>query len=238
MMVVEEQHDDRRPFPTVAVRGEGIIEVVPDEAQLIVRVTEEGRTREGALDNVRERMARLDQLLDGLEVPDDARDSTVKVGERGERDGGRWLSKGFRATARVDLTVDSVDVLGRIVSGAVQEADAEIAGPWWSLSRDHPSLTEACTAAAADARAKAVAYAEGLGASLGAPIRVVEPGVRTISPVEDATRPAAPAQAVAAAPARGPGAGGGQAVLPELDLSPGKRQVRASVEVMFRLDAG
>lgn len=236
-MVEEQQHDDRRPFPTVAVRGEGIVEVVPDEARLVVTVTEEGRTREGALDSVRERMARLDQLLDGLQVPDDARDSTVTVGEKGEREGNRWLSKGFRATARLELTVDTVDVLGRIVSGAVQEADAEIAGPWWSLSRDHPSLTEACTAAAADARAKGVAYAKGLGASLGAPIRVVEPGVRTISPVEDAPRPAAPAQVKAAAPAAR-GGGAGQAMLPELDLSPGKRQVRASVEVMFRLDAG
>lgn len=234
---MDDRTDEPRPFSTVAVRGEGMVEVVPDEARLIVTVRHDARTRDAALDDVRQRLAHLDRLLDEVGVLDDARGSTVRVGERGERDGNRWLSKGFRATATIEVTVDSVDGLGRIVSGAVHAADAEIAGPWWSLSRHHPALTQACTEAAVDARAKATAYAQGLGATLGEVVRVVEPGVRTISPIDE-REPRPQSQAMVAAAAAPAARGGGRApeILPELDLSPGKHQVRASVEVMFRLE--
>lgn len=229
-----DNNHDAELFATVNVRGTGEIEAVPDEAHLSVVISEEARSRDAALDAVTERMTKVEALLDELDIGQGDRTSTVRVGENRERDGNRWLSKGFRATTRLELRIHDAEVLGRLIAGLVDHGDAEVVGPRWVVTHEHPARIEACNLAAANARTKAEAYAAGVGSKLGPAVQVTEPGLKP-PPVQ---QPAFAAGEAAPPGAGYPGAaspGGGGVSTPELLLHPGTRQIPAAVEVVFRL---
>lgn len=222
-----------RDEPTVNVRATAVVDAVPDEAHIHFDLTAGERSAEGALDAVRERMAELEAVLDELGVERDDRTSSVRVGEQGERDGGKWLTKGYRAFSSIDVVVRDRESVGRLVNEAVDRVGPEIRGPYWRVSPDHPARLEACGKAAERARAKAEAYASALGHRLGEIVRVAEPGARTIEPTSfevaaepmSGASPRAPLPAPAAAEAK-----------PVLDLRPGTQEVHAGVELIFRLE--
>ncbi|MEM7275483.1 MAG: SIMPL domain-containing protein, partial [Actinomycetota bacterium] len=141
--------------PTVTVGASATVEAVPDEAHLNVHLSADGRSSNGALEAVRKRLDAINEICDRHEVAEADRSSSVSVSEQGERDGGRWLSKGYRATARVRLLVRSAEDVGRVVSAMVEEAGPEVTGPYWRVSPDHPARIEACVKAGRQARAKA-----------------------------------------------------------------------------------
>jgi uncharacterized protein YggE len=58
---------------------------------------------------------------------------------------------------------------------ASEEFDARVNGPRWRIAASNPAWLEAATQAAANARAKATAYAAGVGARLGPLIALSEP---------------------------------------------------------------
>jgi uncharacterized protein YggE len=95
---------------------------------------------------------------------------------------------------------------------------AEMHGPSWYVSDEHPARLEACASATRNAKAKAQAYAAAVGLGLGALTLIREQGL-TVQP----------SQPMVALPRT---ANGGQRG-PELKLEPGAEQVTASVEVVF-----
>ncbi|MEL7155238.1 MAG: SIMPL domain-containing protein [Actinomycetota bacterium] len=220
--------------PTIAVGASAIVEAVPDEAQLHVSLSADGRSSNGTLEAIGKRLDAVDAICDRLEVGADDRSSTVSVNEQGERDGGRWLSKGYRATADLRLVVRSAERVGPLVSAMVEEAGPAVTGPHWRVSPDHPARLEACTKAGRQARSKAEAYAAALDVALGPIVTVTEPGVA--APItREAVRSAAPATMAIGAAESGPG---GPAAGAAVDLHPGTQRVYAQVEVVFRIDEG
>lgn len=227
-----DDHDEvgQPPIPTIAVGASATVEAVPDEAQLTVNLSADGRSSNGALDAIRKRLDAVDAICDRLEVKPEDRSSTVSVSEQGERDGGRWLSKGYRATADVRLLVRNAERVGPLISAMVEEAGPAVNGPHWRVSPDHPARLEACAKAGAQARGKAEAYAAALGAQLGPIMTATEPGV-SAPPVRRSMRaPAAPAMAMAGAAESGP------AAAPVIDLHPGTQHVQAQIDVVFRIE--
>src|SRR5439155_25596461 len=91
----------------------------------------------------------------------------VSVREAREYERNRWVRKGFAAEASTTLRLTDPAVLGRVITEATARADARIEGPWWRVLPENPARLEACRQAANDARAKARAFAEALGAELG-----------------------------------------------------------------------
>jgi uncharacterized protein YggE len=83
---------------------------------------------------------------------------------------------GHRATATVSVRVRQLDLIGRTIMRATEELDARIGGPAWRVSIDNPARLEAAKLATANARAKAEAFATGVGAQLGGLIELIEPG--------------------------------------------------------------
>ena len=69
-------------------------------------------------------------------------------------------------------------ISGRLIHGAVEEADALVDGPWWHVAAENPGHLEACAEAARDAHRRAEAYAEALGLRLGA-VRSITDSVAT-----------------------------------------------------------
>lgn len=66
-------------------------------------------------------------------------------------------------------------VVGELIAGAVDRG-AQVNGPAWTIAPDNPAHAAACQEAALDARRRAEAYAEALGARVGAIVAVRDSG--------------------------------------------------------------
>jgi uncharacterized protein YggE len=207
----------------ITVRGSGIARTAPDEATLELTVEALRPSPAEALDEVAARGEALVTLCHELEVGPERRvTSGATVAEHGEHVDGRWQHRGYRAESRLLVRVDDAARAGGLIAGAVERAGAKVAGPWWSVAPDNPARLDACREAALDARRKAEAYAEALGARLGAIASVREPGTR----VEPLPRGAARGVAMLAAEASAPPVEAGELV------------VAAEVEVEWALEQG
>ena len=123
----------------------------------------------------------------------------------------------FEAQTSVDVRIDDASIAGRLIQGAVDGAGAYVDGPWWHLHGDNPARTEACAAAARDARRKAEAYADALGVRLG-----------EVRSVTESAAPVGPAPRMLAAGARGAATEG-------IELDP-TLDVTADVTITYGID--
>jgi uncharacterized protein len=192
----------------------------------MVRLREVRDTADEALGRVAERAQTLDVLFDELGIPSASRTTSgVSVREEREYERNRWVNKGFAAEAGTMLRLTDPAVLGPLMTEATSRADAQLDGPWWRVLPNNPARVEACRQASEDARTKAQAYAEALGARLGPIAWIREPNDRGgFAPQGPVFR----AQALAAAPGQHP----------DVPIEPGELDVQATVDVTFELTQG
>jgi uncharacterized protein YggE len=203
--------------PRVTVTGTGEVQVEPDRAELHFNLQAVESNRQRAHDLVARRLAAMNEVLDGNSVPADRRRSgPVLERQLFQPDGRR--SRGFEASARLTVRLASFDGLGALIDDAVSRAEANVAGPFWSLSTDHPGQLEACRRASEAAGRRARAFAEGAGLGLGPLLRLTESGT------------AAPTRML-----RSISFGGAPPQAPELELSPGELTVSAQVTAVYEL---
>src|SRR5262245_47366476 len=108
---------------TVTVRGSATAAATPDEATVVVELSELRPAAEEAYGFVAGRSATLGVVLDGIGVDKERRSSGgVTVGEEVEYVDGRQQHRGFRATARTSLRLDDAAVVARVLREAVSEA--------------------------------------------------------------------------------------------------------------------
>lgn len=207
---------------TISVHGRGAIWARPDRYRMNFVISRVEATAEAALEDVARRQARLlEQLAEQGIVAGAWSTGHLGLQEEQEWDGQqqRMLHRGHRATATVQLRHHDADVAARLVHGMASLA--EIHGPSWYISDEHPARLDACASATRDARARAEAYVAGVGLRLGALTQVREQGL--------GVQPSQPMLALARS------ANGGGQRGPELNLQPGEEQVTADVEVTFDL---
>lgn len=201
---------------TIRVLGQGTVRAEPDEALLWITLTATADTAGEALSVVATRSSSLSTVLDELGI--DRRDRTtagVTVAEEFDHTQAGRRSLGHRAATQVVLRLADPVLVGRVVSRAAGELDAHIDGPRWQIAPDNPVRLEAAREAARDAERKARAYAEGLGATLGRPLRLAEPEHGHVGWVARAGRRA-----------------------DEVAVDPGELEVIASIEVTFAFEPG
>ena len=206
---------------TVTVIGRAVVRVPPDEAHLSLTVEAMRPTASEALEAVSARAARLVELCDGLGITADRRVTTgATVTEHVEHDReGRRHHRGYHASNSLALRLADTDVVGRVLQEAVEHASARAGGPWWSVAVDNPGHREAARLAALDARERALAYAEALGAGLGAIVAVREHGTHRPPEPEPHAAHAADAAFDASAP-----------------IEAGELELSAEVEIEFALE--
>lgn len=210
--------------PSVTVRGQAAVRTEPDEAMLWITLTALRDAPGPALADVSERSEALVALLDELGVSAADR-STTGIGVHEEFDhtqrGRRSL--GHRAAAHVGVRFTDPEMIGRAVTRATTEVDAQIDGPRWQIARRNPVRLQAAREAAADARRKAGAYAEGVGARLGALLRLAEPDLPELD-YEFSRQPVfLRARAASAEP---------------MPIEPGEYEVAAAIDATFALEPG
>jgi uncharacterized protein len=203
---------------TVTVRGDGLVRAEPDEAVLWITLTALEDRPGAALADVSARTTALVALLDEVGVSEGDRSTTgIAVGEEFDHTPEGRVSLGHRAASGVSVRLSDPELIGRLISRATQELDARIGGPRWLISLDNPVRLEAARRAAADARRKAEAYAEGVGAKVGRLVRLSEPGEHAGHAVRMAL------------------SAGGQRH-DSIPVEPGEHEVAASIQATFELD--
>lgn len=203
--------------PTVSVVGEAVLHAEPDEAMVVVTLSALDSRPGPALDDVASRSDALLVLLDELEIaPSDRSTTGVSVHEDFDHTSGGSRSLGHRAVCAVAVRLTEPVLIGRLITRATTELDARVDGPRWQIAPQNPVRLEVARQAAADGQRKAQAYAEGVGARLGALVRLAEPESQMFS------RRTGKIQALSAS------AGG-------MPIEPGEQEITAAIEITFVL---
>jgi uncharacterized protein YggE len=204
---------------TVTVRGHALARAEPDEAVLWITLSALDDAPGAALSDVSARSNALVALLDEAGIAGSDRSTTgVTVYEDFDHTERGRRSLGHRAVSRVSVRLSDPELIGRLIAEATANLDARIDGPSWLISLDNPIRLEAARQAAADARRKAEAYADGVGAKLGELVRLSERGDQHVA-----------IRGLAAA-SRGP------RMVEPVPVEPGEHEVTASIEATFVLE--
>ncbi len=87
---------------------------------------------------------------------------------------------GFRASNTLEITLDDLNLVGKVIDAGITAGLNEVQGVSFSLKNDLPQRTAALTEAAQEARAKAETIAKALGLTLAGVSEVTESGVHMI----------------------------------------------------------
>lgn len=209
------------------VRGTGQARALPDRAFVRVEVEAEGPGRADAYDEAARLAAQVDAALAHRRAAVDRIVTTsLAVHPTTRWRKGETVRTGWRAGRTATVEVVDFAVLGDLLA-ELAAAGASVTGPSWQLDLTNPVHEEARRRAAADARARAGAYAAALGLRVTGIRWVAEPGLRPSTPDGGGFTPLL---------AR---AAGTDAVAQEvIDVTPDEMTVEAAVDVAFTFAAG
>jgi uncharacterized protein len=205
--------------PQVLVRGEALLQVEPELADIGVAVRVRARDRETALERC---LAAQERVTAVVAAAGDAVESiettavSVYLEVRDRRAPGEPV-----ASVQTRLTVARLDAVGDLVVALGRLDDVEVAGPTWRLRPDSPAVEQARLDAVRDAVHRARQYAAAFGAELTALLQVSDAGLGG-------------GFRVAAAMASMARFEDGDL---HLDLTPPRQEVHGAVEVRFAMSA-
>ncbi len=209
--------------PQVVVRGEAVLTVPPEVAELGVTVRVQARDRQTAIERCGARAAEVARIVtaagDAVETADTAAVSVHL--ERYDQGPGTPV-----ATVQTRLVVARPEAAGTLVAALGELDDVMVDGPWWRLRPDSRAPEEARLAAVDDAVRRARLYAGAFGAELVGLVEIADTGTGAgragrVGLAEDVVGVAAAFEAGA----------------PRLELTPQQLRVHGSVEVRFVMSA-
>jgi uncharacterized protein YggE len=204
--------------PQVVVRGEAVLTVPPEVADVVATVRVHARDRQTALERCSARLADVTAVVAaaGEVVETSDTGSAAVYEEHDEHGAGRPV-----AMVETRLVLARPDAAGEVVAALGALDDVHVAGPWWRLRPDGPAFEEARIAAVQDAVRRARRYAEAFGAEITGLVEVADAGLSG----GGAPRFGEAVAGVAVLEHSGPG----------LDLTPRDQRVHGSVEVRFTM---
>ena len=206
--------------PQVVVRGEAMLLVEPEIAELGVTVTGRARDRQTALERCR---ARQNEVIAVVTSAGDAVETveTTGVSVHQEVRDGRWDGDPV-ASLHTRMTLGRLDAVGDLVVALGRLDDVAVSGPSWRLRPESAALEQARLAAVRDAVHRARSYAAAVGSELTALLEIRDTGL--------AGGGFRVAEGMAAV-----GTFGGSEL--SLELTPARQEVHGSVEVRFTMSA-
>ncbi|HEY1540609.1 MAG TPA: SIMPL domain-containing protein [Solirubrobacteraceae bacterium] len=203
---------------TLAIDGNGVAFVTPDVATLSISVRSEAATRQRARRHANERTQRVLAAIAANGVP---RDKVTTTGVTLSRSQTRKHHTVYDAANSIDVRVLDVAKVGPIIDAATRAGADAIDGPDFSFSDPSAGRAQATRAALADARRRADDAAAAVGEKVT--------GVRSIviDPADAPEPVAAGALSKSASPATTDAA--------PTQVSPGRQEVDATVEVVYAI---
>ena len=204
--------------PQVVVRGEAVLTVPPEVADVVATVRSAARDRETALERCRAGTDAVAAVVAGAgDAVETSETGMVSVQEQ-------WQEKGPplpTATVETRLVLSRLEAAGDLVVALGRLDDVAVSGPFWRLRPDSRVPEEARLAAVDDAVRRARLYAGAFGAEVTGLVEIADAGL-TRSGRAGFARDVA---GVAALEMAGPG----------LELTPQQQRVHGSVEVRFSM---
>jgi uncharacterized protein YggE len=209
--------------PRVTVTGEGHVSAVPDLASLDVAVVTTAADPAAALSENAARMRTTEAAFKAAGIAErDIATSGFSVTPQYASDDGRAPAHrppritGYTVRNEVTIKVRDLGKLGSVMSAAVGQGANSVGSLAFSLADPQHVVDQARQKAVEDARHRATLYAEALGLKLGPLVALTDRGGGVPRPV-----PMFAARAMAAPPT--------------VPISPGEREVSASVTAVWRL---
>lgn len=168
-LAAQEANDPR----TITVSAQGTIEREPEEGVITLAVESEAEEAQAAANANAERMTRLVAALRQAGVPErNIRTISYELRPEYRRQAGDDRSEppviaGYRAINMVQVTVDTVSEMGRIIDTAIGAGANRVTNIAFQLRDPHSAHIEAAAAAMRNARREAEAIAEAAGERLG-----------------------------------------------------------------------
>lgn len=202
---------------TVTASGTGIIQAVPDTAEMSFGVTTNSSNAQSALNDASRVAEQIASAVKGQGV--DAKDiqtTDVSVYPNTVDQHGKQVITGYQASLNVQVEVRDIAKLGEVISAANAAGANTISGPTFTVADQTPFRAKAINQAVADARSSAEAMAAAAGKSIG---EVLSISSSDVSPVPTPTFGAS----VAAGAAK------------SVPIQPGQLDTTATVVVVFEL---
>src|SRR5687767_11150511 len=137
------------PAPQVVVRGEAVLLVEPEIAELAVTVTGRARDRQSALERCRARQDEVSAVLTAAGEAVETVETTGLSVQREIRD--RRADGDPVASVHTRVTVGRLDAVGDLAVALGRLDDVAVAGPWWQLRTESAVFEQARLAAVRDA---------------------------------------------------------------------------------------
>jgi uncharacterized protein YggE len=193
--------------PVVVVRGEGEVRTPPDVAFITLATEHRAAAAKDAQAQGATAMTAVQQRLTAAGVAKDAiRTLSYDLQPQFDYVNGKQVARGFLARNVIEVRVDQVTRVGELLEMVVTAGGTTVQGVRFDVKDRTQLERQAISRAVADARARAVAAAEGAGTTVVAVVRIEEDGIIR-RPIEQPMMRMA-ADSVAAAPPPPPIAAG------------------------------
>ena len=185
--------DDEQDEPRLTVSAEGKINVPPDKAVLSFAVETVGEQLAKVQQDNQERMARVLEECQKLEIPSKFIQTTSlnvipEYPPRPRRSKGGSLEQpipriiGYRVVHQVNVEVRNLDIVGKVVDRVLKVGANRFSGISWGLQEEQPNKLQVLQLAASKAQTKAHTLAQSLGLKLVRIMKVMEGGVSVVAP--------------------------------------------------------
>lgn len=161
--------------PQVVVRGEAVLQVEPELADVWVTVRTRARDRQTALERCQAAQAQVSAVATAAGNAVEAVETSavsVHLEVRDRRAPGEPV-----ATVQTRLTVGRLDAVGDLVVDLGRLDDVDVSGPGWRLRPDSAAVGQARLDAVRDAVHRARQYAAAFGGHLTALLQVSDAGL-------------------------------------------------------------
>jgi uncharacterized protein len=208
---------ETRSEPVVVTTGTAVVRQAPDRAFLVLATELRASQPSAAQQQAAQAMTVVRQTLKAAGVADEAiRTLSYTLREEFDYVNNRRTSRGYVASNTIELRIDQIDQVGRLLDVAVQSGATTVSDIRFDLKDRDAAERQALRLAVGDARARAEAVAAGAGRTLGRIVRIDEQGQGFPIP--------RPAMMAARAEA-----------MPDTPITPGELEVRASVTLTVAL---
>ena len=184
---------DKTPRPTIRVTGESTVTVKPDQAIIDVGVTTQSASAQtDASQNAQKTDAVIAEIRRALGPGADIRTISYSLSPnyRYPREGGQPTIDGYIASNIVQLKINDLTQVGKIIDLATQSGANNIQGLRFALKDEQAARSQALAEAATKARAKADVIAAALGLKIQRVLHVEEGGSVSMPPMPTYARQA------------------------------------------------
>ena len=207
--------------PVVVATGVATVKRAPDQA-FVTFTTESRAPRPADAQKLNaQAMSQVQDVIKKAGIPAEAvRTLSFNLREDNDWVNGKRVSRGYVVSNAIDVRVDKLDDLGRLLDSAVGAGATNVSGIRFDLKDRSAAEREAVRLAVADARARAEAAADGAGTKVVGVVRIEESSDRNMPPPMPMMRMEARAAAA-----------------PETPVAAGEIEIRATVTLTAAIEA-